>query len=265
MTTRLQFETEWRDGKTILANCFVTPPLKLANITEDKQAGHLELMMMSSSPGILDGDDQGISVKIGDNCTVRTSTQSFQRLFTMQKSATQTINIEVGNHATLTWCPHPVVPHVGTSFTGVNHLYLTNTSKLIWSEIITCGRKQNGELFQFNKLHLSTKIFQEGNLVLFENMFVVPATTHLLLFGLWEGFTHQATFIVVARTISPGKIQQILQSILTIQQDIMFGISTTQSGAVLVRILGNKAEQLFSIAQQMAAETRPILAGDVIK
>ena len=57
MKARLHIQTAVRNGITCLKQSFYTPPFKVANITEDKQAGPLHLMLMCSSPGILDGDD----------------------------------------------------------------------------------------------------------------------------------------------------------------------------------------------------------------
>ena len=53
MNAQLHIQTALRNGITYLKNCYATPPFKLANITEDKQSHELQLMLMSSSPGIL--------------------------------------------------------------------------------------------------------------------------------------------------------------------------------------------------------------------
>ena len=56
MKAALQIQTLLRDEITTIKNCYFTPPFKIMNITEDKRGGDLHLMLMSSSPGILDED-----------------------------------------------------------------------------------------------------------------------------------------------------------------------------------------------------------------
>jgi urease accessory protein len=56
LNAALYIETGLQEGRTILRNSYCTQPFKLANITEDKQQKELHLMLMSSSPGVLDGD-----------------------------------------------------------------------------------------------------------------------------------------------------------------------------------------------------------------
>ena len=57
----------------------------MANITEDKTGATLQLMLMSSSPGILDGDEYKIKIELEENCSLQLHTQSYQRLFNMKQ------------------------------------------------------------------------------------------------------------------------------------------------------------------------------------
>ena len=60
----LHIETALRNGKTILKKAFCTQSFKLADVTEDRRRTALRLMMRSSSPGILDGDDYEIRIEV---------------------------------------------------------------------------------------------------------------------------------------------------------------------------------------------------------
>jgi urease accessory protein len=48
---------------------FVHKPFKLADITEDRSEKTLRLMMMTSSPGILDGDEYNIQIEVEEDCS----------------------------------------------------------------------------------------------------------------------------------------------------------------------------------------------------
>ena len=64
MNSKLHIQATLKKGKTILVNSFFTPPFKLADITEEKSAPALRLMVMNSSPGILDNDAYQIEIQL---------------------------------------------------------------------------------------------------------------------------------------------------------------------------------------------------------
>ena len=115
-------------------------------------------MITSSSPGILNNDDYKIRIKIEDNAKVHLTTQGYQRIFSMKNTASQHMNIFMDDNASLYFLPHPSVPHAKSSFSSVNNIYLSDHHHLIWSEIITCGRKLSGESFEFLRYHSLTNV-----------------------------------------------------------------------------------------------------------
>lgn len=257
MITQLNIETIHRNNRTILANSFANSPLKIANITENKQAGLLELMLMSSSPGILNGDEYQLKIIVAANCSLRLQTQSFQRLFNMPegpntKGATQKTEVNVGENAFFCYIPHPTVPHKNAVFLNFNSIKLQPTSKLVWGEIISCGRNINGEAFQFTRLRIKTEIFIAGKLVVKENLLAEPANTNLPLIGQWEGFSHQASLFIVDESMDINISKEKIIALLQQQQSIEFGVSELQIKGLVIRLLGFKGEQLFTCLQQIA-------------
>src|SRR3954464_12306472 len=85
MKANLDIEAALRERKTYLKSCFCTTPFKVADVTEDKSQNLLRLMLMTSSPGILDGDEFYIKIKLAEGCSLGIETQSYQRLFNMKK------------------------------------------------------------------------------------------------------------------------------------------------------------------------------------
>src|SRR5690349_10350123 len=81
--------------KTILKSSFASHPFKIMDITEDKRGLELCLMLMSSSPGVLDEDCYNITVELEREAFVRLETQSYQRLFQMKKGASQQVEIRM--------------------------------------------------------------------------------------------------------------------------------------------------------------------------
>ena len=252
MIAQVNIQTVCRDGTSYLKESYFTPPFRITNITEDKQAGPLDLMLMNSSPGILDEDQYEISIHIGEGSTLRLHTQSYQRLFNMKKGAAQTMEVRIEKEASFTYLPHPSVPHDHADFTASNKIYLAENSQLTWGEVLTCGRKLNGEVFKFSRYHNITEIYKQDKLIIKENLLMQPALIDPSKLGQLEGFTHQGSLIFINdKCILTDKLDELHEYLVT-QEQIMFGVTSTAGKGILVRILGNGAERLHQLLQQVA-------------
>lgn len=246
MKSQLNIQVGERNGSSFLKKSFFTTPFKVANITEDKSSKQLHLMLMSSSPGILDGDMYDIKVEVEKNCSLQLHTQAYQRLFNMKNCASQQMNIYVADNAAFCSLPHPSVPHEQSSFTSRNNFYLGNNSKIIFGEVLTCGRKLNGELFRFTKYHSITQVFIKNQLVIKENLLMQPLLIDVNTIGQLEGYTHQASIIWLQNDTDVKAMQEQLLEMLSAESNIEYGITAAPVNGLIIRLLGNGAEQLYS-------------------
>jgi urease accessory protein len=252
MMAELYIQTARTNETTCLKKCYCTTPFKVANITEDKKDSILRLMLMSSSPGILDGDAYNIKIDLAKNCSLQLHTQSYHRLFTMKEQATQKMEIQLAEGASFCFIPHPAVPHEQSNFTARNKIYLSNNCNLIFGEILTCGRKLNGEVFLFSKYHCITEIFMNDKLIIKENLLMQPALIDVNNIGQLQGFTHQASLIYLDEYADVKRIKPTVMEILMVQKGISIGITAAPVNGLIVRLLGQKAEQLFDCLKMIA-------------
>lgn len=248
MYANLNIETIYRDGITRLGKTYFTPPFKVANITEDKRSEWLQLMIMSSSPGVLDGDQYKIKIGLGENSSLQLHTQSYQRLFNMKEGAAQQMEVYLEKGSSFIFLPHPSVPHEKSIYKAINKFYLGDACKLIWGEILTCGRKNNSEVFTFSSYRSITEIFINDKLVIKEHLFMQPSLIDPESMGQLEGYTHQASLISIQESNHADSIYEYLSQ----QEEIISGVSVTAGNGLIVRILGYKAEQLYHHLQQIA-------------
>ncbi|MDO6431912.1 urease accessory protein UreD [Flavitalea sp. BT771] len=250
MRSEVAIKVAVRNGISYLASSFFTPPLKVADITEDRAAGELHLMLMSASPGVLDGDDLSIRVEVEAFGRLQLHTQSYQRLFQMKEGAVQAVEVTLGKGACFSWLPHPCVPHERAIFTGRNKIFLSEGSQLIWGEVITCGRKLNGEVFRYSKYHVKTEVFIQGQLAILENVCLRPPVFSVEGVGQMEGYTHQASLLYVgSRGVEVLQAEKCLQAL----EGVIYGRSEGPAGSLVIRILGNKAEPLYDVLKAMGA------------
>ena len=252
MICQLDIEAGLSQGLTYLQKCYVTTPLKVANITEDKSLNRLELMLMSSSPGVLDGDQYDINILVEKGSSLHLSTQSYQRLFTMKEGASQQMKVVVEPGASFTYLPHPCVPHKDAIYTANNQIFLAENATLIWGEVLTSGRKLHGESFLFSSYQNKTAIYKNGRLKVKENVCIKPDKNIINNIGQLEGFSHQATLIFICESSDIKQLISTLHSHLSGMANISFGVTSLQINGLMVRLLGHKGEQLFETMKHIA-------------
>jgi len=251
MIAALHIHVGLRDEISYLKKCYFSPPFKLADITENRRQKWLHLMQMSSSPGILDGDQFEIKIELDQNCHLQLHTQSYQRLFSMKSGAKQHMEVFLDKGASLIYLPHPGVPQENSNFTSRSKIHLAENCELIWGEIITCGRKLNGEVFKFSKYHAITEVYTNKRLKIKENICLVPVGNDLAAIGMLEGFTHQASLILLKNGIDKNSLIDKVKDYLSSEPDILFGVTPAPESGLLVRILGNKSEQLMNALKKI--------------
>lgn len=243
MNAKLHIRAACRNGSTWLKNVYYTPPLKTADITENK-TGKLRLMLMSSSPGILDEDRYELQIELEEKSALVLQTQSYQRLFTMKKHACQQMKVMMAEGSSFHYLPHPVVPHKHSNFSSFNKIYLSSNCTLIWGEVLTCGRKLNGEVFEFTRYQSVTEIYSCGRLAIKENLLLQPAIFPVHSLGQMEGYTHQANMVYLNYNKMPKDLMEAIGTFLSGQQNMGFGITTAPVKGIIIRLLGYQAEQL---------------------
>ena len=252
LTSEVHIEIVKKNGINIPVKLYVTQPFKILNVTENKREGILRLMMMSSSPGILDGDNYNIRVSLAKASSLELQTQSYQRLFSMNGGAALKLQVCLEDNAFFKYLPHPVVPHQGSDFVTSNKIYLSKGCTLIFGEVFTCGRKLNGEVFSFTRYQSVTEIFYNNRLVVKENLFMQPGVITANGLGQLEGFTHQATLIFLDEKAIVKPLIREISEFLDLRPDVLYGITSAPVNGIIIRLLGNKAEQLFDCLKEIS-------------
>jgi len=256
MVSELQITAGERQGITYLQHSYFTRPFKVADIS-GKDNPVLHLVMMTASPGILDGDNYKISMELAPGANVHLYTQSYQRIFNMQQGAKQQVQVKMGAGSSLCYLPHPSVPHEQSVFEGYNSIEIERDCRLMWGEIITCGRKLSGEVFKCRLFQSITEVYRDGKLLFKDVTVLQPEQIPANVTGQWEEYTHQAALLWHNETKDMTVMADLINDMLSQEKGIAAGVSQTASGALLVRVLGQGGEQLYSLFKKIA-----VLAGN---
>lgn len=252
MKCNLMIQTAYKHGRTYLKDVFFTRPIRVADTGLYEEDDGLYLIFMNSSPGILDGDAYDLSIRLEEHSRLQIRSQSYQRLFNMKTGASQKLSVRLNNNCTFSYVPHPVVPHKNAKFINHSLIQMGDNCKLILSEIITCGRKLCGEVFEFSHFNNLTEVYHHDRLILKDNIVLEPQIRPLNTVIQLESYTHQATFVHIST--KKEAVQAFIQPIydlLTAEKDIIFGISEMEENGFILRILGNGGEQLYDFFQHL--------------
>ena len=252
MKCTLTILTGYKNEKTYLKDTFFTRPIRVANTGLYEEDDGLYLLFMNSSPGILDRDEYDLSIHLEENSRLQIRSQSYQRLFNMKRGASQKLRVKLNNNSTFSYVPHPVVPHKNSKFKNHSMIEMADDCDLILSEIITCGRKLCGEVFEFSHFHNLTEVYHHDRLILKDNIVLEPQIKALNTPIQLESFTHQATFVYISTKVEPvHPFIQRVYDILSIEKDVVFGISEMAENGFILRVLGNGGEQLYDCFQHL--------------
>ncbi len=246
MNSKLSIITGHKNNRSYLKDVFVSPPFRVTPVGQIKSDNAAYLMIVSSSPGILDGDRYDLQITVEENARLQLQSQSYQRLFYMDGEASQQLAINLEQNSDFSFVAHPIVPHQKSTFKSRTRVTLSEGCSFLMSEIITCGRKHHGEVFLFTHFQNLIEVYNDKRLILKDNILLQPGRMPVASIGQLEQFTHQGTLIYLnTRNRDTGELIEHIQTMLEPESDIEFGISATQHTGFVVRCLGNGAEQLF--------------------
>lgn len=188
--SRLYICAENKNGRTVITDSFFSSPIKIAK--PFYYADHTEIMMMTASAGMLDGDIYEIEIVVKENASLKFTGQSFTKIFKSgaKGGAAQRVKITVENGGRLLYFPQPVIPFAESVFDGRTEIFLGNEASFVMQDIFSCGRTAMNEYFAFKSYRSRTAVHIDGRLAFLDNVKLVPNEADLSGIGFFEGHTH---------------------------------------------------------------------------
>ncbi|MFV0531077.1 MAG: urease accessory protein UreD [Flavobacteriales bacterium] len=249
MDCRLDITAGYKEEKSYVKSLFVSPPFRVVSVGQRKDDHKLYQMVMSSSPGILDGDNYYLDISLENGASLQLQSQSYQRLFNMKDKATQQLNVNMHDNTSFAYVPHPVVPHENSNFKSEAKIHVGENSQLIISEIITCGRKHFGEVFKLKRFQNLMEIYHKNKLVIKDNVLIQPDLIPLSSMGNLEQYTHQGSFIFYSTKNSIEKsilVEKVIEIANPYSEELEIGVSEGEYNGFIIRALGDGGEIMYN-------------------
>ncbi len=289
--SELDLVAERRGEKTVLAGISATMPFHVMHPFEMPTAGLVgaagaeglapsaaQVMVMSTSAGIMAGDDQAIRVEVGAGAALQVTSQAFEKIHRMGEglSARRSTRLVVADGAYLDYSPQPTIPFAGSAYASDTVAELAGPSaRLVYQEVLSCGRAARGERFEYRSFRNHVRVNVAGLPVYLDNAVFEPATMPMEDFGLYEGFSHLGNLVLVNCRIGEAAFtaaRDYLREETGVigaaagspvgaaegSEAVAGGVTRLASGDVCVRLLGHRAQRVDDVL----ARARELLFGD---
>lgn len=251
MQSELTLSVKQRHGKSVLDDCFASPPLKLLTLPHETD-GTLRAIQMSSSPGLLAGDGIRIRLALAEHTALSLGTQAFTRVLSMHAGqyAEQHTHITLAEGSRLTYLPHPLVLHTGSGLKQTTRIELADGCRLMYGEILAAGRVLNQETFAFGHLSSRLHIHYAGRPLVNDTIQWQPARHALSVLGQMEQHTHQLNLYFAdtrPQADLPAQLESLYQSLSAagnLPDTVLWGVSLCAGKALCLRALSGDAQSL---------------------
>lgn len=249
-TSKVRLETIHKDGKTILDDVYFTSPFKIIQPFPVKD-NFIKVIIMSSSAGTLEGDVQEYDITLADNTNMELTSQAYEKIFTMiDDEAYRECNINIGSNCLLKYNLLPTIPFKDSAFRSKVKIKLKdNTSRLIYTDIVNCGRVGHGEKFQY-KYYKSYLEIEQDELIYMDNTIYKPDEMNMNGFGMYEGYTHLANIILI-NIDNYHKILEDTRNLIT-NSSLDGGVSLSENNDIIVKVFAYNADILIKLSNEIS-------------
>ena len=246
------------DSKTYIKSLLSKAPFLIQKaMYPDLEHPHFaHIYIMSSSGGILQGDEQKIDIIMDRNSIARITTQSATKIYKMEDGyASQFINIHSQEGSYLEFVPHQIIPFKSSRFYQEVNLEVEENAILIYSEIISAGRIASGEKFDFDLCFLRTSAHRNDQ-ILFTD---VMNLSHKDKTNLESIFGEKNIFSTVYMIGCSTQIEKIVDKInlATENTSLLSSCSTLpRDSGIIVRMLGNSVSEIMNLTESLTSILR---------
>lgn len=257
-TSKVVLEAAKKDNENYLKDVYFTAPFKIMK-PFIKPDGGLNVMILTASAGIMEGDTQEIEIKVGRDSSLECTSQAYEKIHKMKSGeAIRKTTISVEEKAEMNYTPLPTIPFADSAFRSETNIYLKDeTSKFSMIEILASGRVATGESFKYRYYISKTNIRMGEKLIYRDNSIFNPQIFNMEDVGMFEVYTHLANLILCNYSMDDERIK-IIREFLDNETDICAGVTRFYEDGVTIKILGNQSQKLLDICKFIILNYSPI-------
>lgn len=250
--SKLYLEFEKKDEGTVLKDVYKSPPFMVMHTFRDRDFA--KVMIMSSSPGILEGDRQAEEFYAKKDSKVLICSQSYEKVYQMPDGGHATRDVKIMGDAGSDFIFKllPMILYKNSDFRETLSIDLKDDARLIFSNCFVAGRVGRGECFEFKSYKTSLDVKLDGKLIYTEKNLVRPSEQHLSELGMMEGYDHFLSMVVVnfKNDENLSRIRDIIAK-HSEKRGLRGGASLTFRNDIQIRVLGRMGQDLIECEKEI--------------
>ena len=252
--SELRVVCEKRDDKTIMSEKFFTPPFKVMLPIYERTDDVMQVLLLMSAPGIMEGDIQKFDFTIKEGAKAEYCTQSYEKVHRMiDGQGTREVFINVEKDGFFYYHPLPIMPYKDSAVENDTVITLQDDSaKLVYEEILCSGRVACGESFDYRYFNNIVSVRKAGKLIYRDNTQYRPDEFDMEGIGMFEGYTHLANQVHFNMNRSDDWIAEV-ENMIKDAPDMDGGCTRLSTGDVVVRFFGKSADPMEKLLKAIEA------------
>ncbi|MET3506622.1 urease accessory protein UreD [Halalkalibacter oceani] len=221
---RLDLSFAHHRGKTRMMSCYQLPPLKASRALYPDDDGAATVYLVDTSGGIASGDKNRMTISASAAAKVHLIQQSSTKIYPARldgEVSKQSLSFDISEESSLYWHPETTIPFAGSRFVQTIEIALDSSSTCYFAEILSPGRLEHAESFQYESLDLKLSVAYEGRQIAYDRLRFQPDATPQL--GMLDDYYYGSAWF-----FSPdfGESAAELQEACPIDQDCRFAVTS---------------------------------------
>jgi urease accessory protein UreH len=239
---RLELRFACRNGRTVLAEAYAEPPLRVGRCF--REGVGLHVILASSAPGVFGGDcfEQSIGVERG--ARVRLTSQSALQVHPSADGSVARLlsTYHIGHDARLQCQWKPMIPFAGARIDQRICIDLANSGYLYWSDALMSGRKARGEHWKFATLAHELAVSRTGLLEYLERYRIEPNDEDMSRPWVASDASYLGTTLMTGRQADADAVERLLEELGALD-GVRAAVDELDRRFLLVRLLASSGSR----------------------
>ncbi len=262
----LKLEVDPETKKTMIKDQFARVPLftQKALYLEESIPSMAYVYIMTPSGGIIQGDRYRIDLSLSKNAQAHITTQGATRIYRMERNyATQIVNISVDDGCYLEYIPDQIIPYTDSRFYQNVNLRVHDNATMVYSEMLAPGRVASSESFEYDIVYMKTHATNQRAELKFTDVFILePKKFNLKAIGVLGSHSIVGSVYILSTANHVKQLIYEINNCLQKSTDIRGGATILPHDCgVLVRLVGNLADDLKSVIYEIVNIVRRVILG----
>ena len=218
--------------------------------------------ILSSGGPHLEGDRYRVEVTLGEGAMAHISTGAATIIAPMDEDKAELHqSITLGEGAYLEWLPKPLIPASRSRYNALSEFEVARSATLFFSEVVACGRKHRGEMFDYEELLLSEVVRRpDGEVLSRGGVKIMPRMLSPRRWAFLGNFTHFGSIVVVTTPEAVAHLSPLLCP--RVEKDFRLSVARLRNnGGFALRLAGNNSERLLAEIRTICSEVRKCIKG----